>query len=256
VERGVVNHTSLWHVCGAQALTSTVVLAAEAAIEAAAAATQASLTQKKASASDSILLAAATAHDRIARGARLGQLSTMELQALVKGVFAARKERGSSKYTSKKETMVQFLGTVEKIGELFGEPPTPPANALADPPRTAARNGLAAPPIVTQSPPERPPAPIDYSLMDQDSLDAHMQVVLAESARRRAALNSSTSIVEAALKQQEVPPSAAATTTTTTTPSARDFLTEILDADKRAPIQVEPTAAQKAQIGKEVGQFL
>jgi hypothetical protein len=152
VERGVVNHTSLWHVCGAQALTSTVVLAAEAAIEAAAAATQASLTQKKASASDSILLAAATAHDRIARGARLGQLSTMELQALVKGVFAARKERGSSKYTSKKETMVQFLGTVEKIGELFGEPPTPPANALADPPRTAARNGLAAPPIVTQSP--------------------------------------------------------------------------------------------------------
>jgi hypothetical protein len=49
---------------------------------------------------------------------------------------------------------------------------------------------------------------------------------------------------------------AAAAATTTTTPSGSDFLTETLAADKRALLQVDPTAAQKAQTKKKVSQFL
>jgi hypothetical protein len=187
-------------VVGAVAYNSNIVLEAEIRIAAINEAKEAASTAKATTAaatlcSDSL---AATKKLRAADG-NLASLSNPELKVLVQGVFAARKERGSSKYNSKAQ-MIEYLTAVENLVELVESLETTPAptplttpNApllVAPAVRTAPQTGSRRPPpapVVTQSPSQPTLNPVDFSTMDADAFTTHMAVAMAEQARRRAA---------------------------------------------------------------------
>jgi hypothetical protein len=198
------------------AYNSNVVLEAEVRIAAINEAKEAASTAKATTAaatlcSDSL---AVTKKLRAADG-HLTSLSNPELKVLVQGVFAARKERGSSKYTSKAQ-MIEYLTAVENLVELVDSLETTPAPtplttpnapllvapAVHTAPQTASHRRPLAPvvttltpsqptlnsaPVVTQTPSQPTPNPVDFSTMDIDAFEAHMAVAMAEAARRRAA---------------------------------------------------------------------
>jgi hypothetical protein len=86
--------------------------------------------------------------------------------------------------------------------------------------------------------------------------DAEEPPAAAAAAAAATAAEPAASLTSATITRSAAAAAAAAAATTTTTPSGSDFLTETLAADKRALLQVDPTAAQKAQTKKKVSQFL